>query len=1103
MGFNQYGIEIEINSKKLRYGTDRLATIQATDCGESLVTFKPYIVKFVPPKGTLSFDSKMPVTKMSVSIWDGYRELNDSFSNGDYGNAVVTVFFFDDEGVVIGTQVGYMTDMSYAESIASFTIRTDENKANRTFLKQYSYDSFQYFEVLQIKNVVLGKHFTVNEQTPWRVMAREVPRTYLDAQQSTFGGTLYPWFGRGLNVFPDAPYIRTKTTNNNYSKRQITTTTDLSSYETLSQELTLKDTSTTIFPSNPQVVPTAGVTPYYIANLGNTEGTQVTGVDVPYRTRHEQFKYAYFLKNYVYDWVSNTFLQTNDDQYWFSGIPNGDDTATGSTRGARDPIAFYSADGDRDDLYANYGIKERHNSTPISEIVSPAGKFDVLWIKSGGQIPYTKEDPEIGVGYLWAGRTQKHPIRGTDIKVYHRYAMTNIPTDGLDAGPPYRPATDTVHFIRDVYDDSRADVSYDVLRLEMHNKFLDPAHIYAVGPPQTPAWEIRKGIDDDDELQLVNFEYIVSHVDIHLTGMDAETFEEVKLEPDLLKDRYRGLRVDMFESFESFVEELSSSQAADGTKSAINAVNNNLLNNASGKFAICTGSEFIIDESSEYVERLYFKVDEQAQGQIGHVVVDDPDEGSSTSIGGSSSDDLFMNNLTVHHGAENVDDWADSSAGFSSDAAAYFLRQRYRVIHDPVPENGKDLGAYFPIVYGFVHRVPMIQAISKKTFGSDESTAGDDTYIFASHKCDVYKPSDILIEVFGDAKTPDRSIKEEDYSYLIADSIIKSPFPNVVDGHFEIFQSQFDGDKFRSVGKLNYPYHKVIRRRTLDGDLVYGVKLRGDEWDDRVDRYDKRFPIRNGVGSSQLYASYGGYKDGDGQLVSHPLDIIEHFVKTYGESPHSLNMLDLDNIEAIKALTRKYQASVFIKDEIDISTFIFKMTRQFGMFPFLWNGKVLFSSVDPDFVDHSKPISEGLNLLEGVKEVSKGYTEMYSVIEFNYRKNWVTGKFDKRVSLNETNNRYCAESARSRSAKKTFKIDADWVYDAGTAKEVALRYARLLSSRRREYECEVKYIEGIEFVPGDVVPLTDLESNIDNEPVVVKSVQQFRTTAKLTLIRLG
>jgi len=370
----------------------------------------------------------------------------------------------------------------------------------------------------------------------------------------------------------------------------------------------------------------------------------------------------------------------------------------------------------------------------------------------------------------------------------------------------------------------------------------------------------------------------------------------------------------------------------------------------------------------------------------------------------------------------------------------------------------------------------------------------------------VYKPSDILVWLFKKGNVaPDRPVSESDYSYLVADDLIETPFPNSKDGHFEIVPSIQEGvsHSMKSVGKIYYPYHKIITKKTLDGDTVYGIQLRGDEWDDRVDRYDKRFPIRNGVGSSTLYASYGGYKDQDGQLISHPLDVIEHFIRTYGRAPYSLEMIDLDNIEAIKAKTRKYQASVFINTDMDISEFIHNITKQFGLFPFLWDGKILFSNIDPDSVDHSKPISEGLNLLEGVKEVSKGYTSLYTEVVVNYRKNYVTNKFDKNVTLNATNNQYCATASQSRSGRKSFTVNADWIHDTSTAKDVALRYARLVSSRRRVYECEVRYIEGISFVPGDVVPLTDLESGIDNEPVVIESVQQFRTKVKLTLLRLS
>jgi hypothetical protein len=411
----------------------------------------------------------------------------------------------------------------------------------------------------------------------------------------------------------------------------------------------------------------------------------------------------------------------------------------------------------------------------------------------------------------------------------------------------------------------------------------------------------------------------------------------------------------------------------------------------------------------------------------------------------------------------------------------------------------------------------MLHAVSKKIIFGQNVSSGDDFYVYASHQCNVSSEFDITLELLDEKGNTPREFLG-DSKYLDPSNIIESPFPNAIEDHYYILSSfEFDSDSkgfvetqtdFIGPDKIYNPYHKLQNLNTSTSEKMYGIKLRGSEYRAEAGTLDRRFPIRNGVGSSKIYASFGGWKDDSGEytgnpgsLITHPLDIIRHFNDFYGNFPNNQDMLDVVNLNFIKSKTPHHRASVFIRESMSLHSLIKKINQQFGYHAYFKNGRVYFAILDFESVDSSKPIAEGYNLLSGAKQNFTGYKDSYSEVYYKYNKNYVSDNFENFLVLNKNNNSYCASASESGGSKGKLDIDADYVYSSSIANEVASRIAKISSSKKAEYSISVRPVDGVSFNPGDYVPMTCSFLGMDNTPVLVMSVRQSKDVVEMNVTR--
>lgn len=824
-----------------------------------------------------------------------------------------------------------------------------------------------------------------------------------------------------------------------------------------------------------------------------------------------------------------------ETSHYLSGIP-----IRGAASHLSNPLAlvfdttFYS-------MQRSHGQGEMVAPCRISEFQpnAPTNTTDSLYVKANGYTP-DPLDPEFGAGFLFLG--QKLPRRTfiledgstltfADPQVFKLFARYKIDdylevVDAVNSGTLADPIFKGV-FTPDPNDPSDPPVyqTSAIAKLDIQDRFYDYNQPYSfAGPPETsgslPDYSITARSDAnlkpfdsiakfrEHPLELFTFQWTVGQMDLFVDNLDEETRVLLVSSATLrakLKDRLRGLRLDMIKDYQQLAVDVSRS-ARSGDTSAASQENASIVNNATSRFATIQSSEIIVLPDVDY-DRVIERITLFVPGESSLTVLVDSPKYDSTVDGTASSPyriavtksqyKQFSNYMTYKPSFDSAEDQASLLTFVDRDhkrgeAERFFLQNRYRIIYDPVPENSSDLGRYFPVCYGNIWRAPMIQAISKKTLTEDKSTAGDDLYIYASHSCAVKSPQDIVIEHFEESSDGVQSdeIEFQRSRAGLYGKVARSPFPNFEDGHVEMVNGSA---AYR--GQIQTPYHALEEATALDGRVYAGVRLQGALWDPGAGVADKRYPVRNGFGSTKLYASYTGYADEagimtgeSGRIIEHPLDVVRHYISTYARYPYNLSILDLDSMAALKSTTPFYKASVLIDQPIKIEEFLEKICKQFCLFRSYKDGKITFHRLDNDRVMWQKKISDNLNLVSEPKETEDGYRPSYDEVIYRFALNRVNNSYSKLIHKHSGNNQILARNARSLQGKEPLTIEADWVLDQRTARDVAERATKIFCSRRRQYEIVVKrFGDDRDAQVGDRIPFSCVELGINELPCIVMS----------------
>jgi len=841
----------------------------------------------------------------------------------------------------------------------------------------------------------------------------------------------------------------------------------------------------------------------------------------------ERFAYLFLTKNrywYPLGGPNGQWFNIPGDHWFLSGIPSKYvfDPLSYITNGNFNFSTIQSFDPSVTSaqiLFNKYGIESPHAK---GEDVRDIANLDSLLINTNGLNASSLDDPQLSVGFITLLDSFTNPVNNIDYYSYYRYKIRLIYRDIFDELSDNASVVDTV-LVVDIYPVAPA---------------IQPVSVNHYPFVATRFW-LPRTLEPAAPAKLVNFEFVVASIDLNITNLPISVYEriatsfpntsEIVVDDSNLNNRWKGSRLDMISN--SFDFRISLGRSADlsssGTESEnFTEENARLINNSNGKFAICTSSSIISKHIGPNVkdydifERMEFFIvpNNNSWSRLFTQQIDSsPDADFNTDAVAAGSRRLstdsplalnYVNYLTYKPNQRNIPATLNNYEAFAAEAKGFFASSAYRIINDPVPENSQDLGKIFPIVYGNVIDVPLIHIISNKHMGKAGISAGDDSYVFASHPVNIKTPADIRLTIID--REDEATVKDKElFSNNLKDDLIQKPFPNVIDGHYETIPPLPGraGEILNYVGELAYPYHDLRTFKSNNDSTFYGVQLQGALWNPRVGKLDKRYPIRNGIGSSTLYGSFSGWPDVDGvitgrggTLLEHPLDIIAHLMTYYSKQIDAANLIDLVNIKDVKSVTRDYKASIYITEELNIGELISELCAQFGIVYSFYNGKLRFSILDDSNPDLEKVISDDYNLLHGSKEISNTYKDIFSDITYRYNYSFFSDNFASEVVLNELNNQYCARAARNRGPSKSFEIDAKYVRWVSTAREVAFRYSKYLARRRYEYEISVRPQPHQSFAPGDCLPLWSKELAIQGIPVIVSSVQEGRDTVRLKVL---
>jgi hypothetical protein len=1102
----EFAIKIETPRYTLRYGTERLEITEQIGGQATLVEYLPYVQSIDSPVASIELQGAPSVPSVKISVWDAFGDINQQLKSFNYESIPVTVYYLKDKKEIVDTFSGYMTDVSSKGGLTNFTVRVHEDENFNSDTDVFTYKTFQRAQVLTPKNVELYGNWDIVEDTPWEVQAVHGPKSRL-FKAANAGGTS----------------IELRIKNNTYKPYHPTDTGGITNSPNVfggtfvhNRVFSLIDTEPDSALFYNELYGVGSMPPQHY------DGHNLAVVSWTVDTKDKPALKDGFILNAVRRQVIayKTISLGAENRTILEGIPT-----SGPFR-IQNRLPEHAVVAPIDARYYTGGPLEGRKV-----------KADRIFAGANGLVPVDTTSPKISYGFIYLGMDAKdvtiEPFSGSgvedlwmsnEVPPANESYISNTSQDLKKAKSKLFHRFDISAII-----EVPGEPNNPIIVLDMHNRPFDKTEPYRLSLKWAESgaaailgsYEIPFKLKKGTPIKLVDFKWRVGQADFHVNNVSTEDTDLLitqfyEDENAYFLDRLKGSRVDMIDNFSNMVNEFSIDGEVD-----YGEINNNIVNNTTGNFAVAIGSKVTLD-GRDFTESVFFSLPPHTEGIL--PIINNADISQVVDFEALikrpdvSSD--FINNLVYQSNerpkpifnASNGFQYPDGGSAGLYDAKNYFLSRLYRILIDPVPENPQDLGKYFPIVYGYVEKVPMVHCISKKTIESkDKNSAGDDVYIYSRHPCGVTNPYDIKIYLLDEqGREVDPLNQNADFLPSVRNEIIQSPFPNVLKDHWETGTYQrdwlrVDGVTYDTsyynlnfIGNIYHPYHYNSEFTTVEGNSLYGIKLRGEEWNSEAGILDRRYPIRNGVGSSPLYASFSGWRDMNGEItgrmgevIEHHADIAAHYIKTYRVQDPSFDSVDQASWQDVKSKTPKLFGSLFLNEGlIKISDLLTKINEQFGTMWYNIGSKVFFVRPDLDLVDYSKIISDGINLIEGIEEDSIGYKKSYDQIVYNYRKNWVTGDFDEKIILDKYSNHYCAQASRSKIGRETLTIDADMVNSHAVATEAVAYIAKMRASRQVNYKLSLKYVEGIEFRPGDYVPLTSVVFNLKDFPVLIKSVKK-------------
>lgn len=422
------------------------------------------------------------------------------------------------------------------------------------------------------------------------------------------------------------------------------------------------------------------------------------------------------------------------------------------------------------------------------------------------------------------------------------------------------------------------------------------------------------------------------------------------------------------------------------------------------------------------------------------------------------------------------------------------------------PENSGDENNPIPTIYGYVEKVPMINAISKKANYMPAANAGDDIYIVCSHP--VCQTDDNSVEVWwgldaiASGTNPLLDERQQLGSVESAfdfakDYVLPNPFPTVAkipvlitvdvlaDGGFTIPVTH----KFYYV--MSNPFHYLVEVEDNFNSVHTGVKLRGGEVPNvkiviggvsvsaQPSLDDPRFYMKEGLGNSRLYASivgmpddsFGTYTGIPGGAITHPAHVMHHMIRNFASKDRPIQ-IDVESFERAYSLTPDLAVGVYMTDDDSIWDYIVSLASHSMIFPVYDVGKYSAHYLNLNRNQVPKHSFRADTDIIGIQ--SELFFSGVTDYSFQYAMYHPTGKFSQQYVVNRDNNKYCRDAYRVTKKTSERKVDFPFFYDSSGPSIISKQYVDLYSRARAKLSLEVmNTASGGSLKLFDVVSVTD------------------------------
>lgn len=461
-------------------------------------------------------------------------------------------------------------------------------------------------------------------------------------------------------------------------------------------------------------------------------------------------------------------------------------------------------------------------------------------------------------------------------------------------------------------------------------------------------------------------------------------------------------------------------------------------------------------------------------------------------------------------------------------------------VRNAVPQNADSLGRALPIIYGAVEKVPSVWCVGQKSTRTNSFGVGDDLYAFASHKCKlgVIPDADMLAGItrvdpvtgasanngvwtYADFGGPGTNVDQIEISDGLRVEVYWSlEDKRVVDAKISPGNRNWIPNPFpkrwpnagsnTTPSRLAYrdhsirlasPLHRVQLVKTLKGESVQAIKMRGGEfdWFDTASTYPYesrgQYPIRYGMGNSKLYVSVEGYQDdADGfytgntrevsslrsstlllndfrpdemenqtfsTLIKNPADIMLHFIMNYSSTPVTRAMIDLESFRRSRQILEGWRFDTAITDVMGGDQFVERLSAQCCSFVTMDQGKFKMKTVMPAVMKPRFHLIEDTHLVKQRFEYTKT-EDIFNSLLFYYKYDYVHGKYSGVIRRDRRNSDTCKRSFyRNGFEKEHQAIEFRDISDDYTANQLADFYADVLSQRRCYLMSEVNYTQDV------------------------------------------